>query len=100
MRSRGRTIFETIEVDKKSGRLVITRQEEFNSLGADDVNGIKRRAKLRLMEIVKQVKALKAEAEEIKKLMANIDGVVMEEAGLITPAPVPKIEESQSLPVE
>lgn len=51
-------------------------------------------------EIERQVKALKAEAEEIKKLMANIDGVVMEEAGPIDPAPVPKIEESQSSPVE
>jgi len=85
--SRGRTIFETIEVDKASGRLIITKQEEFNSLKAEDVNGIKRRAKLRLMKIVKQVKALKVEAEEIKKLLADIDGVVMEEAGPIDPAP-------------
>lgn len=38
-------------------------------------------------EIVRQVKALKA--EEIKKLLADIDGVVMEEAGPIDPAPEP-----------
>jgi hypothetical protein len=69
---RSRILFESFEVDKNTGKVIITKQEELSNLKGEDINEVKKRAKLRLAEIVRQVKALKAEAEEIKSFLANL----------------------------
>lgn len=72
MPRRSRILFESFEVDKNTGKVIITKQEELSNLKGEDINEVKKRAKLRLAEIVRQVKALKAEAEEIKSFLANL----------------------------
>ena len=58
---------------------------------AASVKEVKQNLENEVQNIIRQVKQLKARAEEIKTMLDEIEG-----AGLINPAPEP----SQSLPVE
>lgn len=64
-------------------------------VNAENIKEFQKNLKLELAAIIQQVKTLKKRAEEIKEILTQIEG-----AGFTTPAPVPEIEESQSLPVE
>ncbi len=81
--------------DREKKEIIITQEKRINTGDAESVKEVKQNLENELQNIIRQVKQLKARAEEIKTMLDEIEG-----AGLITPAPVPKIEESQSSPVE
>lgn len=80
-----------IVLDKEKKEIVITREQRIKVNEVENIKEIKRQLENELLSIVRQVKQLKARAEEIKTMLNEIEG-----AGLIDPAPEP----SQSLPVE
>lgn len=80
-----------IVLDKEKKEIVITREQRIKVNEVENIKEIKRQLENELLSIVRQVKQLKARAEEIKTMLNEIEG-----AGLIDPAP----ELSQSLPVE
>ena len=69
-----------IDFDAKGKRVIITTQKVLNIRGNPEE--IRKIYRDRLRAIIEQVKALKSEAEEIKKTLAQIEG-----AGVIPPAP-------------
>jgi len=77
--------------DREKKEIVITQEKRINAGNAESVKEVKQNLENELQNIIRQVKQLKARAEEIKTMLDEIEG-----AGLINPAPEP----SQSLPVE
>ena len=82
--------YESIDWDEKRNRIVITKQEYINTGDVAGIEGVREKLKQRLAEIIRQVKALKLEAENIKVLLDKLEG----KAGPIGPA----LEKSQSSP--
>lgn len=72
---------ESIDIDKQRGGLIITSQRRVELTNAKDIKTIKTKLRRELMEIVRNVKALKKRAEEIKEMLAKL------EAGPSDPAP-------------
>ncbi|HBX22679.1 MAG TPA: hypothetical protein DEF34_03425 [Desulfotomaculum sp.] len=64
---------ERIEWDERRGGLLVTR-EEVIAPQSKNMNDAKVKLKGRLREIVRQVKTLKTEAEQIKAVLAKIEG--------------------------
>lgn len=52
------------------------------AIDAKDITEVKQKLRAELFTIIRQVKTLKARAEEIKEILAQIEG-----AGVIPPAP-------------
>lgn len=69
-----------IDFDAKGKRVIITTQKVLNI--RENPEEIRKIYRDRLRAIIEQVKALKSEAEEIKKTLAQIEG-----AGVNPPAP-------------
>jgi type IV secretory pathway VirJ component len=76
-------IYESIDWDSKYGRLIITRQEALDVNEAASIKDAKEKLQLRLESIVRQVKQLKWEAENIKSILSKLEG----KAGPTGPAP-------------
>jgi len=74
--------YESIDWDEKRNRIVITKQEYINTGDVAGIEGVREKLKQRLAEIIRQVKALKLEAENIKALLNKLEG----KAGPIGPA--------------
>ena len=62
-----------VEVDKKSGQFKVTYEETYSLGDTDSVDKLKKRLKERLREIVKKVKLLKNEAEDIQEKLELIE---------------------------
>lgn len=61
-----------LEFDEKSG--IFIKREEIRIDNAVDAGEIRESLKIELAGIVRQVKGLKRRAEEIKKMLAVLDG--------------------------
>lgn len=85
-----RNEIESVEWDNDG--IVITKRERIEMPDTDRINDARKKLRTELEEIVRQVKSLKARAEEVKDLLNKLE----EKAGSIDPAPV----ESQPSPVE
>ena len=77
--------------DNNAREIVITQERRINVGDAASIKEVKQNLEKELLDIVRQVKRLKARAEEIKAMLNEIEG-----AGSISPAP----ELSQSSPAE
>ncbi len=77
--------------DNNAREIVITQERRINVGDAASIKEVKQNLEKELLDIVRQVKRLKARAEEIKAMLNEMEG-----AGLTDPAP----ELSQSSPAE
>ena len=77
--------------DREKKEIIITQEKRINTGDAANVKEVKQNLENELRNIIRQVKQLKARAEEIKAMLNEIEG-----AGSISPAP----ELSQSSPAE
>lgn len=75
--------YESIDWDKRLGRVVITKQEYIELQDVTKIEDVKAKLKRELDTIIKQVKSLKMRAFEIKSLIDKLEG----KAGPTDPAP-------------
>lgn len=71
----------TVEWDKETKSIIVTEQKKIN-INTEDIEEVKKSFKQELRDIIRQVKALKQRAEEIKSLLTQLE----EKAGSIDPA--------------
>lgn len=81
--------------DREKKEIIITQEKRINTDDAANVKEVKQNLENELRNIIRQVKQLKARAEEIKNMLDEIEG-----AGIVNPAPVPETKEFQSSPAE
>lgn len=67
-KGKGRKNFEV-----KGGKLIVTEEQEYNFDGAKDTEEVKNQIDQELKNIVKQVKALKAKAENLKEIRNQLN---------------------------
>lgn len=74
-------ITRTVEWDKESSSIIVTEQKKID-INAEDIEDVKKNLKQEIRDIIRQVKALKQRAEEIKSVLTQLEG----KAGPIDPA--------------
>lgn len=64
--------YESVDWDPKNNGVIITRLDRI-SVDDQEIDGVKRKLREELNNIIRQVKSLKSRAEEVKTILAKIE---------------------------
>lgn len=68
-------IYESVDLDKRQGKILITKQKTFDVGDLKSVKQAKKILRDERSQIIRQVKALKSRAEEINIILQKLEGV-------------------------